>query len=134
FSCAYLHNLSWANATTPLRKQTSPKDVFDRLFAGGAPTPMTPAPGGPAPRPDPTALYDKSVLDLVANRAAALKQRLGRTDQQKLDQYFTTVREVEMRIARTTTPVDPMMPPPPPPSGCSAQPPANLTKATMTYQ
>jgi hypothetical protein len=137
FSCAYLHNLSWQAGNTPLRKQTSPKDVFDRLFAAGAPAPMTPAPGPstPAPRPDPGALYDRSVLDLVANRATALKQRLGRTDQQKLDQYFTVVRELEMRIARTTVPTMPGGPPPPPPAAtCSATAPANLASATMSYQ
>ena len=133
FSCAYLHNLSWSNATSPLRKQINPKDVFDRLFTGAAPPPVPP-PGGPAPRPDPTALYDKSVLDLVANRAADLKKRLGRTDQQKLDQYFTVVREVETRIARQvpSMPGDPVTTPPP--AGCSRQAPANLAKTTMTYQ
>jgi hypothetical protein len=132
FSCAYLHNLSWQSGNTPLRKQTSPKDVFDRLFAAGVPTPMPP--GTPTPRPDPTALYDQSVLDLVANRAADLKKRLGRSDQQKLDQYFTVVRELEMRIARTMTPTMPGGGTTPPPASCSATPPAKLGAPSMTYQ
>ena len=42
----------------------------------------------------------QSVLDLVAEQAADLKGRLGQADQQKVDQYFTSVREIEQRIAR----------------------------------
>ena len=53
FSCAYNNNISWSGPTTPLPKQVNPLDVFNRLFAGGAPMPMPgPMPGpGPAGRP-----------------------------------------------------------------------------------
>jgi hypothetical protein len=134
FSCAYLHNLSWADASTPLRKQTSPKDVFDRLFAPGAVTP-TPMPGMPPARPDPTALYERSILDLVAGRAADLQKRLGRTDRQKLDQYLTMVREVEVRIDRQVMATMPgTTTPPPPASACPSRPGGDFAPAGMTYQ
>ena len=37
---------------------------------------------------------------MVRTRADALRQRLGQTDRAKLDEYFTSVREVEMRLDR----------------------------------
>jgi hypothetical protein len=52
----------------------------------------------------------QSVLDLVSEQAADLKSRLGRTDQQKIDQYFTSVREIEQRIARAAETTDVKVP------------------------
>jgi hypothetical protein len=105
YSCAYNTNLSWSGPSTFLPKQVNPLDVFNRLFAGGAPMPM---PGGP-PVKDNRALYQKSILDVVHARATALNKLLGKTDQAKVSEYFTSVRDVEQRIAKTigqpTTPV-----------------------------
>ncbi len=42
--------------------------------------------------------YDRSVVDLVREDAKSLQHRLGRADQQKLDEYLTAVRSVEQRI------------------------------------
>src|SRR5262249_23174769 len=39
-----------------------------------------------------------SVLDFVAEDADSIKRRLGRTDQRKLEEYLTSVREIEQRI------------------------------------
>ena len=93
YSCAYARSIAWKNATTPLPKQTSPRGVFDRLFAGYD--------------PDATAveiarrqLYRKSVLDHALDDANALHARLGRSDRAKLDEYLTSVREVEQRVDR----------------------------------
>jgi hypothetical protein len=41
---------------------------------------------------------DRSTLDMVTTRIAALKSRLGRADQIKLDQYLDSIRDVERRI------------------------------------
>ena len=41
---------------------------------------------------------DQSVLDLVSDDAKRLRARVGRADQQKLDEYFDSVRAVEKRI------------------------------------
>ena len=43
---------------------------------------------------------DSSVIDAVLEDAKALEKKLGRDDKQKLDEYFTAVREVEKRIAQ----------------------------------
>jgi hypothetical protein len=95
FSCAYNNNISWSGPTTPQVKQVNPRDVFNRLFKDlPAQMPTTPQ------APDHTALYQKSILDVVMGRCDALKAKLGKTDRAKLEQYLTAVREVEMRIAR----------------------------------
>lgn len=43
--------------------------------------------------------YDQSVIDVVRDGAKSLQRRLGRADQQKLDEYVTSVRSIEKRIA-----------------------------------
>lgn len=40
----------------------------------------------------------RSILDAVADRALALQSKLGSADKDRLDQYFTSVREVEKRL------------------------------------
>jgi hypothetical protein len=95
FSCAYLHNIAWSSPTTPVKKVTDPRAVFQRLF-GGTPRPPTGEPG----KPDHTATYEASVLDLVALRSRELHKRLGRSDRAKLDEYFTMVRSVEERLRK----------------------------------
>jgi hypothetical protein len=105
YSCAYTTTVAWAGPTSPLPKQTNPRAVFDRLFGGYD--------------PDATAaeimkrqLYRTSVLDGAADQATSLKGRLGRTDQAKLDEYLTAVRELEDRINRPVTVCDPGTAPP----------------------
>lgn len=92
YSCAYARSISWANATTPLPKQTSPRALFDRLFAGFDPD----ASAAEVARRQ---LYRTSVLDHSVEQASSLRTRLARTDQAKLDEYLTSVRELEMRVA-----------------------------------
>ena len=66
------------------------------------------------PRREPKASQDdatqKSILDFIANDAKAMHRRLGRNDQQKLDEYLTGVREIERQIQKTESfgnPIDP---------------------------
>lgn len=91
YSCAYSNSISWKNATTPMPKEINPRAVFDRLFGNSF------SGGGTSRRNR----VRQSVLDLVSGQAADLKQRLGSADQQKIDQYFTSVREIEQRISRS---------------------------------
>jgi hypothetical protein len=101
YSCVYEHTMSWRSPTSPLPTEVEPKNVFDRLFAE---------------RPnDPDRLKRNrlraSVLDTVLDDARGLEGRLGGSDRQKLDQYMTCVRELELRIARSET-LPPVQPPP----------------------
>ncbi|QJW93808.1 DUF1552 domain-containing protein [Frigoriglobus tundricola] len=102
YSCAYSHNLSWRGESTPNSKEVDPKAVFERLFSGTDPKELAEA---RAKRE----LYNKSVLDFVMEDAKGLNSTLGSGDQKKLDEYLTSVREVEQQIqkarAANTAPV-----------------------------
>jgi hypothetical protein len=88
YSCAYSHNLSWRSESTPTPAERDPRLVFEKLFGSGDPK-------ADAARRS----YQKSVLDFVINDAKRLNQRLDREDRQKMDEYLTSVRDVEKRIS-----------------------------------
>lgn len=91
YSCAYSSNVSWKTATTPMAKEIHPRLVFERLFGDAKQSEK-----GRARRD----FYRKSVLDFVADDAEKLKTKLGVTDRRKLDEYFSSVRDLERRIDR----------------------------------
>ena len=93
YSCAYSSNLSWRGESTPNAKEIDPKLVFDRLFGGNDPKELASARAR-------RELYNKSVLDFVTEDAKQLNKTLGQGDQRKLDEYLTSVREVEQRIEK----------------------------------
>jgi hypothetical protein len=93
YSCAYSSNLSWRGESTPNAKETDPKLVFERLFGGNDPKELAAA---RAKRE----LYNRSILDFVAEDAKQLNKTLGQGDQRKLDEYLSSVREVEQRIEK----------------------------------
>ncbi len=93
YACVYEHTLSWRDATTPLPTEVNPKLIFDRLFAEKANDPATQAKNK----------LRASVLDAVMEDARGLNRRLGGNDRQKLDQYLTSVRELEQQITRAET-------------------------------
>ncbi len=92
YSCAYQYNLSWRSPTQPNPAERNPRLVFERMFGGAA-------------TDEDAAVSQKrrltqrnSILDFVRADANQLQSRLGRSDQQKLEEYFTSVREIERRI------------------------------------
>ncbi len=93
YSCAYSSNISWKTPSTPMAKEINPRLVFERMFGSAS---DRAAEKDRARR----ALYRQSVLDLVSEDAADLRKKLGGSDRRKLDEYFTSVRELEERIAR----------------------------------
>lgn len=90
YSCAYSTNVSWKSPTTPTSKEVNPRLAFERIF------------GRPGDRElqERRNRYRKSILDFVSDDARRLQGKLGGTDRQKLDEYFTSVREIEQRIDR----------------------------------
>ncbi|MEI6861226.1 MAG: DUF1552 domain-containing protein, partial [Verrucomicrobiota bacterium] len=90
YSCAYQYNLSWRSPTQPNPAERNPRLVFERMFGSGA------ADDGMSK--ERRAAERASILDFVRADAKQLQGRLGRSDQQKLDEYFTSVREIERRI------------------------------------
>lgn len=91
YSCAYSNSISWKTATTPMGKEVNPKLAFERLFGGDD--------LAKAAERD---FYRKSILDTVAGDAQRLQKDLGVNDKRKLDEYFTSVREIEQRISRAS--------------------------------
>ncbi|MFN5742925.1 MAG: DUF1552 domain-containing protein [Planctomyces sp.] len=82
YSMLYSSHISWSSPTTPTPLEVFPALAFDRLFR------------------DDATRADKSVLDAVLEDAGDLRRSISRSDQQKLDEYLNSVREVEQRIAR----------------------------------
>ncbi|WP_010588233.1 DUF1552 domain-containing protein [Schlesneria paludicola] len=94
YSCAYSNNISWKTPTTPMSKEINPKLVFERLFGSARDRESV-------KNQQKRDFYRKSILDAVGDDAAKLSTKLGQTDRRKLDEYFTSVREIEVRIARS---------------------------------
>lgn len=101
YACAYSNNVSWKTATQPMAKEINPRLAFDRLFGNSA---TGAHPKGSSPEAK-DLLLQRSILDLVAEDARRLNSRLGYQDRLKLDEYFTSVRDVEQRIDRMTEPL-----------------------------
>jgi hypothetical protein len=91
YSCAYTRNISWADEVTPLPKIVDPAQAFNQLFQGYDP-------GASAAESEKRRAYEKSVLDFVLEDVGALSPKLGATDKTKLEQYLTSVRELEKRV------------------------------------
>jgi len=91
YSCIYTSNMSWRTATVPMAKEINPQAVFDRLFGSGDKKQDKQA---QAKRNE----YRRSILDFVAEDVRSLNRRLGKKDQQKLDEYLFAVRQIERRV------------------------------------
>lgn len=85
-------SLSWTRSGALVPSDFSPSRLFAKLFIDG--------------RPDEVAaqarrLRDgRSILDSVGDQAKTLEAGLGGGDREKLDEYFTCVRELEQRLAK----------------------------------
>lgn len=93
YSCAYQYNLSWRSPTTPVAPEPNPRLLFERLFGAGDH-------GERAVHLKRRQAQQRSILDFVLADARALQAQLTARDRQKLDEYLTSVREVERRIEK----------------------------------
>jgi hypothetical protein len=99
YSGTYKTHISWRTATSPAPYEMDPKVVFDRLFTRRD-TQLSQATVAERDH------YRKSMIDFVLDDANRLRDRVGKADQRKLDQYLTGVREVERRIQNATPAVN----------------------------
>jgi len=90
YSCAYSSNISWRDEDTPMPKLVDPAAVFDRLFGDAR------AAAGAERR----LRWRSSVLDYLADDTRRLERRLGASDRRKLDEFQSSVREIERRVQR----------------------------------
>ena len=82
--------LSWDANGVPLLPEADPIKAFNRLFVDD----LNPAAA------DRAMGFQRSVLDLVADDAKALQREIDYEDRQKVDAYFSSIRDVEKRIER----------------------------------
>ena len=100
-SCAYTNTLSWKDPETPMTVDVNPRSVFERLFGSVDPS------LDPATRAR-RALYRRSMLDIARDSTRKLEQDLGPADRRKMDEYLTSIRELEQRMAAVEA--DPRIP------------------------
>jgi hypothetical protein len=103
YSCAYTNNLAWRSSTQPLPPILDPRQLFERLFGDGAAM-------SPEAR-ERQAKYRRSILDFVTEDTKTLETSLGPTDRRKLDEYLSSIRQIELQMekASDTAQVDPHM-------------------------
>jgi hypothetical protein len=77
-------NLSWADRDRPLPPEMLPHQLFDRLFGVNEPSWVN---------------RRKSILDEVQQEAQAIKTCLGSEDRARMEEYLSSVRELEKSIA-----------------------------------
>jgi Protein of unknown function (DUF1552) len=92
YSCAYTNNLAWKSETQPLPPILDPRALFERLFGTGVHL----TPEETARR----AKYRRSILDFVTSDTKKLQSTLGPTDNRKLDEYLSSIREVERQLIK----------------------------------
>ena len=104
YSCAYTNNLAWRSETQPLPPTLDPRALFERMFGTGRP--MT------AEQRARQSMDRRSVLDFVAEGTHKLEAGLGPSDRRKLEEYLSSIREVERQLERSekeNTQIDPHM-------------------------
>jgi hypothetical protein len=80
FSMAYSSHISWQSATSPVPMEVYPSLAFDSLFENRGHR------------------RTQSILDRVRDEATRLSRRVSSGDKAKLNEYLTSVREVEKRV------------------------------------
>jgi Protein of unknown function (DUF1552) len=81
FSMAYSSHISWQSATSPVPMEVYPSLAFDSLFDNRG------------------SRRNQSILDRVKEQADGLSRQVSAADKAKLDEYLSSVREVEKRAA-----------------------------------
>lgn len=82
--------LSYTRSGAPIPSERSPRKLFERLFLQGKPEEV--AASVEALR------QGRSTLDFVGGQSKRLERSLSKSDQRRMDQYFTSVRELERRF------------------------------------
>lgn len=108
-------SLSWTGAGVPIPPEQSAASVFKQLFLQGTPEEVE-----AQIREIDTG---RSILDAVADQAKDLQRKVGASDRGRLDQYFSSVRDLETRlqasrgweskpkpVVKASEPVDPSSP------------------------
>lgn len=82
--------LSWTRSGVRVPPITNPAELFDRLFANDTPERQR-------EKVKENSLQ-ASILDTVNEEAKGLSRKVNKEDREKLDEYFTSIRDVEKRL------------------------------------
>lgn len=82
---------SYTDSGAMIPAESSPSRLFSQLFVDESPAELKVRTGRVA--------QGRSIMDLVSDDAKQLTRSLGKGDQDRLDDYFTSVRELEKRLA-----------------------------------
>jgi hypothetical protein len=93
YSCAYTYNLSWKTENQPLPPISDPRNLFERLFGAD----IVESPAAHKRR----LAMRQSILDGVLDDTRKLESTLGPADRRKLDEYLSSVREIERQVERS---------------------------------
>jgi hypothetical protein len=88
YGCSYGKTISFRDPSTPLPMEHNPRKLFQQLFGAGDTADERVA----------LSRENRSLLDLVSSDARDLKRQLGARDKAMVDDYLTTVREIERRV------------------------------------
>ena len=105
-------SLSWTAGGVMIPTEEKPSEVFRKMFMGGSTKEVA--------AQERRLVLGQSILDAVGGQAGELRRTMGTQDRDRLDQYFTSVRELEQRmqmskewekkprpVAATASPLDP---------------------------
>ncbi len=93
YGCSYGKTISFRTPSTPLPMEHNPRKLFQQLFGQGDTAAERVA----------LVREDQSVIDLVRHDAADLSRGLGPRDRALLDDYLSTVREIETRVQKISS-------------------------------
>ncbi len=121
----YLDNVSFSGPRTAINKDRDPMALFSRLIACSG---VGKGGGGGGGMPDPAlaerAKFEAGVMSAVKDEATRLIGCVGKEDRARLDQYYTSVSELEQRFRTTPMAI---------PSASCNMPPSAPAKMGATY-
>ena len=86
------YSMSWTRSGVNIPAEERPSRVFAKLFLDGSAAEVD---------QQVRRLKDgQSIMDMVGDQAKGLQRSVGAHDREKLDQYFTSVRELEQRLVK----------------------------------
>jgi hypothetical protein len=96
--CSNSRSISWSGQTTPMYKQVDPLEVFNKIV--GVIKPIGNMGGSTMPDVESMkrAARNQSIIDAVLENASRTEAKLGAADKMRLDEFLTSVREVEKRV------------------------------------
>jgi hypothetical protein len=99
YSCVYSSTISWRSATQPVPKLNNPRQIFDRMFSSGSDADRARSERN-----------RRSILDFVRDDANSLLPNLGANDRRRMDEYMSSIRDIEERIERAGSLPEPQRP------------------------